>query len=122
MLIRNVQLEALTAPLREKFAEDLTSDLATLFPGDQRFADRTAARVQADAAISRAREYKLEARRPVLLFAALCFHLGAGFETNARNAWMLSLLRDDELDEGEKMDVIYARLAAEEKREKGAKA
>jgi hypothetical protein len=115
LTIRPGQLETLLAPHRESFVQQARVSLARLFPDDPRLGDPEVIRSVVLDAISRASAYGIEAGREVLLFLFLIFERGPGFESRPGQSWMERTLRDEQLDQSEKMSIVYARLRQSER-------
>jgi hypothetical protein len=110
LTIRKVQLAVLGASMREDYIATTLQDLARLFPDEPEIKDEPATRALIEFGIERAEQYGIKRRREVTLFIFLVQDLGRDFEKQPENAWVDELLLDPELEEQEKMDLIYARL------------
>ncbi len=110
LTIRKDQMAAFSDHLREDYIKRTLKNLAQLFPDDAALKDESATRALIEYAIGRAEVYRITAAREVSLFIFLVKDLGADFEKRTEHRWMEEVLLDEELDEGEKMDVIYTRL------------
>ncbi len=106
-------MEILGTELREDFVKSTLENLVQLFPDDPLVKDQAAMRELIEFGIARAAEYDIKRGREVSLFIFLTLDLGRDFEKQPENIWIEELLHDPELDEQEKMDLIYARLELE---------
>lgn len=116
LVLRQSQMDALAAPQREIFLQNAAESLRQVFPDDARHADQKAVRALIEDTIERAKPYELASERELLLFLYLLFDQGPGFESRSHQTWIERTLRDGSLEPREKMDLIYARLEAAQKR------
>jgi hypothetical protein len=119
LTIRAAQMAALTAPHRERFVDRTLATLAGLFPGDPRLADETAIRAEIRAGVARAESYDITRDREVGLFVVLVHALGLGFEERPDRRWIAAILRDANLEEQAKLDLIFTRLHLAERGQPG---
>jgi hypothetical protein len=110
LVIRKSQMRALAEPQRALFDAMALRGLGQLFPADARLADEVGMRTFFNNAIARASRYRILHERALLLFIFLEFDQGSCFEALPGQAWMVRILDDIGLEDGEKMDVIFARL------------
>lgn len=110
LTIRKEQMEVLGQEMREDYIVATLRNLAELFPDDPAVKDEALMRDLIDFGIVRAAEYGLTRRREVSLFIFLVHDLGRDFEKRPKNVWIDELLHDPELEEPEKMDLVYARI------------
>jgi hypothetical protein len=109
--IRPEQMAALSDPAREAYIKRTHENLIKLFPDDPRVKDEKAMRVTIEDGIERAGKYGIRRQREVSLFIFLLHESGPDFERKGRNRWMERILRDEHLEDQEKMDLIYKRLS-----------
>ena len=110
LTIRKEQMEVLGEEMREDYFRTTMQNLAELFPDDPSVKDEAAMRDLIAFGIERAADYGLTRTREVSLFIFLIQDLGRDFEKQPEHGWIDELLQDPELEEQEKMDLIYARL------------
>jgi hypothetical protein len=110
LTIKKEQMNALGDHMREDYIKRTLRNLAELFPDDPAVRDEPAMRALIEYEIGRAEVYSITRQREVSLFIFLSKDLGADFEKSPENRWMEEILLDEELEEQEKMDVIYKRL------------
>jgi len=104
-------MAALSDPAREAYIKRTHENLVKLFPEDPRVKDEKAMRATIEDGIERAGGYGIHSQREVSLFIFLLHESGPDFERKGRNRWMERVLRDQGLEEQEKMDLIYKRLS-----------
>jgi hypothetical protein len=104
------QMALLGDHMREDYIKKTLMNLSELFPDDPTVKDEPATRDLIEYGIKTAEGYDITARREVSLFIFLIQDLGRDFEKLPENKWIEELLLDPELEEQEKMDVIYTRL------------
>jgi|SRR6266545_2371971 len=110
LTINNEQMAVFSDQMREEFIKRTLRNLAELFPDDPAIKDEPAMRALIEYGIGRAQAYGISRQREVSLFIFLVKDLGADFEKRPENRWAEEILVDTELEEQEKMDVIYSRL------------
>lgn len=110
LTIRKEQMDVFSDEMREDYIKRTLQNLAQLFPDDPAVKDEPAMRALIEDGIRRAEAYSITRLREVSLFVFLVKDLGPDFEKQPENAWVDELLLDPELEEQEKMDLIYARL------------
>lgn len=110
LTIRKEQMDVLGEEMREDYIRTTLRNLAELFPDDPTVRDEAVMRNLIEFGIGRAAEYGVTRSREVSLFIFLVKDLGRDFEKQPENVWIDELLHDPELEEQEKMDLIYARL------------
>ncbi len=108
--IRQEQMDHLGASKREDFIAATLKDLAKLFPDEPSVKDERAARALIEFGIDRAAQYGITRGREVTLFIFLVQDLGRDFEKQPERTWLQELLLDSDLEEQEKMDLVYTRL------------
>jgi hypothetical protein len=104
------QMALLGASMREEYVASTLKDLAKLFPDEPAIKDEVATRALIEFGIERAEEYGITRGREVTLFIFLVQNFGRDFEKQPQNVWIQELLVDPQLEEPEKMDLIYTRL------------
>ena len=110
LTIRKEQMGVLGEEMREEYFRTTMQNLAELFPDDPSVKDEAAMRDLIAFGIERASDYGVTRSREVSLFIFLIQDLGRDFEKQPEHAWIDELLQDPDLEEQEKMDLIYARL------------
>ena len=108
--IRQEQMDHLGASKREEFVESTRQNLEQMFPYEPSIKDEPVVRSLIEFGIERAGQYGISRGREVMLFIFLVQDMGRDFEKQSNNVWVQELLADTELEEQEKMDLIYARL------------
>jgi hypothetical protein len=112
LTIQKEQMAVFSDQMREDYIKRTLQNLAQLFPDDPAVKDESAMRVLIDDGIRRAEAHGITRLREVSLFVFLVKDLGPDFEKRPENHWIEEILLDEELEEQEKMDVIYRRLEA----------
>jgi hypothetical protein len=110
LTIQKEQMAVLGDHMREDYIKKTLRNLAELFPDNPTVNDEPATRSLIEYGIETAEVYAITARREVSLFIFLIQDLGRDFEKRPENKWIEELLLDPELEEQEKMDLIYTRL------------
>lgn len=110
LTIRKEQMEVLGQEMREDYIRATLRNLVELFPDVPAVRDEALMRDLIEFGIARAEEYGITRSREVSLFIFLVQDLGRDFEKRPENVWIDELLQDPDLEEPEKMDLIYARL------------
>ncbi|MBI5384817.1 MAG: hypothetical protein HZA90_09040 [Verrucomicrobia bacterium] len=110
LTIRKEQMAVLSAYSREGFILKTLQKLPKVFPEDPKAKEEAAMRPIIEAGIARAAAYGIGRERETSLFIFLVKDLGPDFEKHPSRRWMLGLLQDPEMDEQEKMNLIYKRL------------
>ena len=67
-------------------------------------------REQISAGIEKAAVYDVTAEQALALYIDLIFGIGDDFEKLKGNEWVLATLQKEDLEEQQKMELIYARL------------
>ena len=110
LTIRKEQWAVLSACARESFIQKTLLKLPKVFPDDPNAKDEAAMRPLIEAGAIRASAYGIGRERETTLFIFLWKDLGPDFEKQPGRQWMLGILQDKEMDEQEKMNLIYKRL------------
>lgn len=111
MIVRNSQLQDLSARKVGDFHDRLRKHLRRVFP------EKTAGLKPEELAhriklgLEKAAEYKLVSELELTLFLDLVFGLGPDFDEQPRNEWMVRTLERMDLDNFEKLDKVFDRLA-----------
>lgn len=115
LTIRPPQLAVLGQATVDRFVDKTWAALPEVFPGDPRLADEPAMRAQIREGIAGAAGHGITGGREVTLYVFLLIEHGPGFEDAPKTRWMGKILRDPELHDAAKLDLIYARLGAGKK-------
>ena len=110
LTIRKEQMTLLAEHMREIYVQKTLKNLAKLFPEDPKAQDETAMRALIKEGIVKAAGYGITGERETSLFIFLMQEHGAGFEKQKDKRWMQRILLNEELEEEQKMDLLYKRL------------
>jgi hypothetical protein len=111
MIVRNSQLQDLRARKVEDFHDRLRKHLRRVFPDKAAPLEPEELAHRIAMGLEKASEYKLVSELELTLFLDLVFGLGPDFDEQPRNQWMVQTLERKDLDNFEKLDKIYDRLA-----------
>jgi hypothetical protein len=110
LAIRKEQLDTLNAAMRERFIEKTLLHLREVFPEKTKAQEAKDLRAQVEGGIKRAASYRITGEREVTLFIDLLFGLGQDFDGRREFLRLQLILRDRELSQTNKMDLIYKKL------------
>ncbi len=110
--IRKEQMEVLDAYMLERFTEKMLLHVREVFPEETKDKDKQEIRDLIEEGIKRASGYGITEEPQVALFIDLIMGLGIDFEKQRANLWMLPVLEREDLNQHEKIDLIYQRLQA----------
>ena len=118
MIIRQEQMEALRAYMRQSFEDRTVKHIAEVFPGEFRDlldpggSDRPVRELIGNG-IEKASKYDIKAERNVTLFIDLMVGISPDFDDRRDMPWASGFLEDRDIPEDSKMNLIYQRLQAE---------
>jgi len=108
--IRKEQMEVLNAYMHERYIEKMLAHLREVFPDEVKDKKEEDLRAFIEDGIKRAAAYDITAEREVALYTDLMMGMGVDFEKKKENKSTLTILKRADLNQREKMDIIYARL------------
>ena len=117
--IRKQQKLILDAHMREVYIRKTLANLLSLFPGDPEVQDEHAMRQLIEEGLRRSKDYGISREREASLYIYLMKSYGVDFDRDVKRRWIRAILVDGELDQEQKLNLIYQRLEVLE--EKGAK-
>lgn len=117
--IRQAQIDVMRASMRRNYEEKLIKHLSSAFPEEIKKLQGPPGKLSAlrqfiDEGIKEAEKFGLQRERNVTLFIDLMMGLSPDFLRQREHGWIVGLLTKVDLNETEKMDVIYKRLQARE--------
>lgn len=110
--IRTEQMRLLNEHLRKIFVERARLHLREVFPEETRELTDPDLNKTIEQAMAKAADFNIQAEQPTILFIDLAIGLGPDFEKQEVHRWMQPILEKTELNEQEKMELIYQRLQA----------
>lgn len=110
LIIRKVQMDALRAASRQRFVKQTVQHVRRVFAEQVAKMPVTEVTHLVEEGIRRASAYRITEKREVTLFVDLVFGLGRDFDRRAGLPWIRDTLANPELDQHEKMGLIYKRL------------
>ena len=108
--IRKEQMEVHDANMLELFIKKMIIHLYDVFPEETKDMDKQKMRVFVEDGVKRASDYEITEEPQVALFIDLMMAMGPDFEKQKSNNWILRILTKEDLNQQEKMDLIYQRL------------
>jgi len=114
-VIRKEMMAIFEVHMREQFVRKALAQIREVFPDAAQKQGEPQLRALIESGIDKAAGFGVLSEREVLLFVDLMMELGSKFAEEPKYKWIGATLEKSDLNEHQKMDIIYQRLEAASK-------